>query len=116
MEGWEDPFNRSTYPWGKEDVDLKARFTLLGNLRKTRPSLQTGKIRYLYSKESLLVYARELEDERSVTLVNASGQPLPFFLPWSAGKATDLLTGTVYQAVDGQVKLTLPPYGGLLLV
>ena len=116
MEGWEDPFNRSTYPWGKEDQSLKARFTLLGNLRKTRASLQTGGIRYLYSKESLLVYAREQGDERSVTLVNASEQAVPFFLPWPGVQATDLLTGTVYEATGGTLELTLPPYGGLLLI
>lgn len=116
MEGWEDPFNRSTYPWGKEDSDLKARFTLLGNLRKNRTSLQTGKIRYLYSNKSLLVYAREDKDEYSVTLVNASDQEIPFFLPWTGALATDLLTGTVYEANSGTLELILPPYGGLLLV
>ena len=116
MEGWEDPFNRSTYPWGKENSDLKARFTLLGNLRKNRTSLQTGKIRYLYSNKSLLVYAREDKDEYSVTLVNASDQEIPFFLPWTNDRATDLLTCTAYEANSGTVELVLPPYGGLLLV
>ena len=116
MEGWEDPFNRSTYPWGKENSDLKARFTLLGNLRKNRTSLQTGKIRYLYSNKSLLVYAREDKDEYSVTLVNASDQEIPFFLPWTNDRAKDLLTGTVYEAKSGKLELVLPPYGGLLLV
>ena len=39
MEGCEDPFNRGAYPWGHEDKDLKARFSLLGQLRKQRQSL-----------------------------------------------------------------------------
>ena len=116
MEGWEDPFNRSTYPWGKEDADMKARFTLLGNLRKTRSSLQKGAIRYLYSKGPLLAYAREQEQERSVTLVNASAQAVPFSLSWSAPQATDLISGAVFHSRNGSLDLTLPAYGGMLLV
>lgn len=116
MEGWEDPFNRSTYPWGKEDADMKARFSLLANLRKTRTSLQRGKIRYLYSKDALLIYAREQEEERSVTVVNASSQVIPISLPWSTAQATDLLTGAVYSTKDGSLNLALAPYSGLLLV
>ncbi|MBQ5789176.1 MAG: alpha-glucosidase C-terminal domain-containing protein [Thermoguttaceae bacterium] len=115
MEGWEDPFNRSTYPWGGEDQDLKAYFTRLGNLRKDSAALNRGAIRYLYSKDSLLLYAREHEGERFVTVVNASEEPAALNLPWKAGEATDLLTGRTLVAKEGKLPLAIPPYGGLLL-
>ena len=115
MEGWEDPFNRSTYPWGKEDPELKAHFTRLGNLRKDCAALNKGTIRYLYSKGSILIYAREYEGERYVTVVNASEEPVTLNLPWNAVEAKDFLTGRSLPSVGGKIPLAMPPYGGLLL-
>ena len=34
MEGCKDPFNRRTYPWGKEDDMLLTHFRKLGQLKK----------------------------------------------------------------------------------
>ena len=115
MEGWEDPFNRSTYPWGEEDPDLKGHFTRLGNLRKEIPALNSGAIRYLYSKGPLLIYAREDGENRYVTVVNASEEPVTLNLPWAPESAEDLLTGRTIPAKAGKLPLALPPYGGLLL-
>ena len=115
MEGWEDPFNRSTYPWGKEDPDLKGHFTRLGNLRKEIPVLNSGAIRYLYSKGPLLIYAREEGENRYVTVVNASAEPVTADLSWTSDSAEDLLTGKGIPAKDGKLSLELLPYGGLLL-
>ena len=115
MEGWEDPFNRSTYPWGKEDTDLKAYFARLGNLRKENAALNRGTIRFLYSKGPLLIYAREHEGKRYVTVVNASEEPATLNLPWEAPEATDLLTGRTLAAKGSKLPLAIPPYGGLLL-
>ena len=40
MQGFEDPFNRGTYPWDREDQDLLAWFRKLGGLRRKQVSLQ----------------------------------------------------------------------------
>ena len=72
-------------------------------------------IRYLYSKGPLLVYARETETERYVTVVNASFDPLPLPIPWEKDSATDLLTGTEITCADGRLPLVIPPCGGFLL-
>ena len=42
MQGFEDPLNRGTYPWGQEDEALLAFFRQVGKLRQTRPSLRRG--------------------------------------------------------------------------
>lgn len=50
MQGYEDPLNRRTYPWGREDAALLAWYRRLGQVRRERPSLQTGSLRYLLPK------------------------------------------------------------------
>lgn len=47
LEGFEDPFNRRPYPWGREDRELVGWFAALGRLRKECPALRRGDIRYL---------------------------------------------------------------------
>ena len=44
MEGHKDPFNRRTYPWGREDATLLAHFRRLGRLRKEQDALRLGQI------------------------------------------------------------------------
>ena len=116
MEGFEDPFNRGGYPWGREDKDLKAWFTRLGSLRGQRRDLRAGTITYLYANGPLLAFSRELEDQRTVTVVNAGTAPERLCLPWPRECATDLLTGRTYPAPSGALSLGLPPRTGLLLV
>ena len=116
MEGWEDPFNRGTYPWGQEDTSLKSWFTRLGMLRRQRLSLQQGDLRWLYASGSLLAFSRNLPEEHTAAVLNAGTQTQTFSLPWAASEATDSLTGQRFLAKDGVLTLTLPPYGGLLLV
>ena len=115
MEGCEDPFNRGAYPWGHEDKDLKARFSLLGQLRKQRQSLQSGSIQWLRASGSLLAFARELPQERTVTVVNADALSHILTLPWTAPFAMDRLSGQSFPVRDGILTVELPPYGGLLL-
>lgn len=41
-EGYSDPFNRGTYPWGREDEALLAHYRMLGELRRKYPVLADG--------------------------------------------------------------------------
>ena len=45
MQGFEDPLNRGTFPWGGEDTALTAFFRTLGGLRQ-RESLRRGQLAY----------------------------------------------------------------------
>lgn len=116
MEGWEDPFNRGTYPRQGGDRDLLAWFTLLGRLRQRAPALQKGVIRYLYTSGPLLAYAREDGGTRLVTVVNAGDAPARLTLPWKGASARDLLTGRHFSSRKGFLTLDLPARSGLLLV
>jgi 4-alpha-glucanotransferase len=115
MEGWEDPFNRGTFPWGSGDEGQLAHFRRLGRLRRDTPALRQGAIEWLHTAGPLLVYARTLGDTRLVTVVNAARDALDLTLDWRAPEAVDLLTGQSFPVRDGRLSLTVPALGGLLL-
>ena len=116
MEGYEDPFNRGTFPWGHEDRVLQRRFALLGSLRNNRLSLQKGDIRWLYAQGHGLAFARTLGDEVTIAATNAGDEPVFMTFDWSADLATDALTGQQFLTVSGKITICLPPLDGVLLV
>ena len=116
MQGFEDPLNRGTYPWGQEDTGLLDFFRALGRLRKERRSLQSGSLTYIYAQGGGLVITREHEGETTMVALNAGDEALTLTLPWPRGTAEDGLTGQRFLAVNGQLRLSLPPLDGVVLI
>ena len=116
MQGFEDPLNRGTYPWGQEDTGLLDFFRALGRLRKERRSLQSGSLTYIYAQGGGLVITREHEGETTMIALNAGDEALTLTLPWPRGTAEDGLTGQRFLAVNGQLRLSLPPLDGVVLI
>ena len=116
MQGFEDPLNRGTYPWGKENTDLVDFYRTLGKLRKERSSLQRGDITYLYAKEGGLVFRRIDGSETTTTALNAGEEPIELVLSWDAPTATDAITGQTFCVRDGLLHLYLPARGGRILL
>ena len=116
MQGFEDPLNRGTYPWGQEDEALLAFFRQVGKLRQTRPSLQRGEIRYLYAQGGGLVIERRCGGERTVTALNAGDVTLPLTLDWDSPLCCDGITDQQFLVQDGKLYLTLPPLDGVILL
>ena len=116
MEGWEDPFNRCTYPWGREDAALRAFHILLGRLRRSRLSLQKGDIRYLRAEGHVLAFSRSWEGETTTALFNAGDAPAALELPWSGSGVRDALSDQSFSPADGLLRLELPPRSAYLLV
>ena len=115
MEGFEDPLNRGTYPWGRENTGLVTWFSRLGALRNAYPALQSGTLSWLYTAGPLLIFAREVDGERLVTAVNASGDSQTVTLSWELPSPTDLLSGEALSVSAGVLRLELPPWGCRLL-
>ena len=114
MEGFEDPFNRRTFPWGHEDQELVRLFTALGAARKTRKALRRGDIEYVEAAGRVLAFTRSLDGEKVLCAVNAGQEPQTVTLPWE-GTAVDLLGGQAVEAEEGVLTLELPPLTGRLL-
>ncbi len=116
MEGFEDPLNRGTYPWGREDTALLEHYIKLGKLRKELLPLQQGDISYLMAQEGGLVFQRTWQGKTILIALNAGSEPLEVSLPWRKPLAQDALTHQQFFAQDGFLRIAIPPIYGFILV
>ena len=116
MEGYEDPFNRGTFPWGNEDKFLQTLFSGLGRLRNARPSLQRGDLRWLYAEGHVLAFSRTLGDETTISVTNVGDESVTLSLDWTGDLATDALTGQKFLSQNGKITLTLAALDGVVLI
>ena len=103
MEGYRDPFNRRTYPWGREDPELLAHFRRLGQLRKNCDALRLGDIQFFQAEDHRIGFTRRYGDSVLKIYCNRCGDP--WDIP--AGK---ILLGHNLQTVAPDW-LTLAPKG-----
>ncbi len=73
MEGYKDPFNRRTFPWGREDRELQSHHRLLGRLRQQEAALRTGDLEFFQAEDQKIGFTRSLEGCRLRIYVNRSG-------------------------------------------
>ena len=77
MEGGKDPFNRRTYPWGKEDSQLLEIFRALGQLRKTHTALALGDTEFFCAENGRLGISRVWNGQTAKIYVNLNNAPWP---------------------------------------
>lgn len=70
MEGHKDPFNRRTYPWGRENRMLLEYYRQLGQLRKDCQALRLGDIEFTYATDHRLAFTRRHGDKLVRIYVN----------------------------------------------
>ena len=108
MEGFEDPFNRRTFPWGREDGELLAWYTALGAARGRLEALRRGELTWLHARGRVLAFQRGQGRGAVAAAVNAGDRPETVELPWPA---KDWMTGGTLPAGAQE----LPPMTGWLL-
>ena len=108
LEGFEDPFNRRTYPWGREDGELLAWYAALGRARRELTALRRGELTWTLTRGRVLSFLRTGAEGSVLAAVNAGDRPEPIDLPWPA---RDWMTGAALE----QGEQTLPPMTGWLL-
>ncbi len=76
--GFKDPFNRKTYPWGREDTELIEYFKMLGRIRKENEFLKDANFVPVIFHGGVCVFVREslTSDEKLFIGVNISDQPI----------------------------------------
>lgn len=73
-EGAKDPFNRRTYPWGRENQGTLVHYQNLGNLRKEHSALQTGDTEFFCAGLGRLGFCRKDKQEEIKIYVNQNGE------------------------------------------
>ena len=92
MEGYKDPFNRRTYPWGREDTELLGHFRQLGQLRMAESALRLGTVEFFQAGDGRIGFCRSYEQEQIKIYVNRSEKP------WEIPVGTVLLERNVQTA------------------
>ena len=71
MEGHKDPFNRRTFPWGQENVQLTNHYRHLGKL-KQQPALKTGATEFIQAGDGRIGFTRSCDSQKLRIYVNHS--------------------------------------------
>jgi glycosidase len=92
LEGYQDPFCRMPYPWGREDEELLAHYRHLGKMRMEHQALRDGDFRFLVSDSKGFAYERRSEEDVLVVAANMgkTSMRVPIEGVWR-----ELLTGKI---------------------
>lgn len=128
MLGLTDPFNRGTFPWGREDRNLTAHYRRLGKLRRESAALTEGTAVFCPASPDIFAVYRRKGDETAITFVNSSGQSRDIVVserdfregPDAASvrfaeKYIDGLGSGIVHSANGSIEVQLQPYGAMML-
>ena len=126
MEGFEDPFNRRTYPWGRENKDLLSWYTQLGNFRKShREAFYETDYKIIEAENGVFGFSRENEKYCLVCMVNRSAEVYDYecedgfeivYLDQSLNETYYYALGALDDYDEPGIYHILPEYGYLLLI
>ena len=91
LEGFEDPFNRRCYPWGRENRAYLKLYKKLGALRTEQKDVfAEGTYRNITTENGVFAFARESASGEIIVIANRGEQPYAF--EEKGGEWVDLLT------------------------
>lgn len=115
MQGYEDPYNRGTYPWGREDEDLKTIYRNAIALRKLLPVFTDGSFEPFFEGDSIFGYTREYKGERAVVIFNNSFYDNNRVAIPNYGNATELISGRMLEYENDKIYVTIYPSEALVV-
>ncbi len=110
VQGGSDPFNRSFYPWGKEDEDLLLWYKSLGETRKSLDCLKEGKFTPYSAMLSCVAFIRESEKDKILVIANKNYHDIDYNLPDDFKYKKDLITGEF-----ATHSINIPAYGAVII-
>ena len=132
MMGLSDPFNRGSYPWGREDIEIRSFVMRLSALRRCNAAMGSGKTAFAAPCADAFAVLRCRGEESALTLVNRADHAVCAALGAedfregpdalnvrTADKYSDAFAdGTVLQKDlgTGHIRVEIPPNGFLLLL
>ncbi len=124
LEGGVDPDARRTMPWDRPetwDMAALAYHKRLIELRHTLPALRTGTFHMLYADDAVFAFARKLEDQTVIVVVNNDDQPRRVSIPVASmlPDGQDLMArygNYRNRIIHGTLEVQAPARDGLILV
>ncbi len=101
VQGFEDPMNRGTYPWGREDEDLIEHYKSLGALRREYADFFKGETVFLPDNE-LVVFERRAKGQRLTVFANANPYPVRRNI-FALGDSGRILESAVIEPLSVQI-------------
>ena len=95
MQGYTDPLNRGTYPWGQEDEEILSWYKLLGEIRSLYSVFKSGNVEILYYNAGAFIFKREDSDSSVLIAVNLNENELILNFE---GTLRNLLDGKQYNS------------------
>lgn len=106
--GEEDPSNRKTYPWGKENKEILNFYMVIVKIRITEEALKKGEIKFLSLPNEILGYERIYGNEKIIVLVNTIDMEENIILNEVNNNIINLVNNEeIYKVRDGKLKLNL---------
>lgn len=113
MQGYEDPFNRMAYPWGKEDGDIVTWYRFLTSIRKQYSQLSGGEYELIYCYSQAYAMIRMSNDKRLCLAVNTSDSSNAFvrldLARYNTEIVKDIVTGDCIEYKSGIAAFELGP-------
>lgn len=131
VEGYSDPLNRRTYPWGNENRELLVWYKRLIAIRNNYPMLRTGEWEIVWSEGDVLAYRRWIyagrdavgqarPDNMAIILLNRGSKTVLADLPaenWPFMRFVNALEAEpAIQVQADRCKIEIPPLAGKLYV
>ncbi len=115
-EGYADPYNRASFPWGHEDLDCQTIYRNAIALRKSMPVMIDGDFEPFAEGDDVLGYWRWDDNETVCVLVNRSLESSHKVSVEMRGETvSDVISGDDPEVCDGKVSISLWPLGTAVL-
>ncbi len=93
MQGYSDPLNRCTFPWGNENLEILDWFKFLSNLRKEFSAFNMGDFEQVFCDDGVFVFKRFDEKSQVLICINISSNTFDFEFD---GSILDLISNKIY--------------------
>jgi 4-alpha-glucanotransferase len=130
-EGYKDPFNRGTFPWGRENRDLLDWYKKMTALRHRHAALRTGEWLPVLAQGDVYAYIRRIQNNTDIFGHSQPNDVIMVVLnrsacrsveleinvrPWCSGAFWDVVKEAEIAIEKGKVKLDLAPLEGKILL